>query len=320
MRAAIFHAPLDVRIEDRPEPAAGPGELVIRIDAALTCGTNAKTYRRGHPVLLGPPPAPFGHEYAGTVVAAGLGAPFAVGARVCGANSAPCGACAACLRGREELCANLLPLLNGAYAELLRIPARIAAVNVHALPDGVRPELAAMIEPLACALNGVDASEARAGERVAVLGRGALGRMIAAALVARGCEVVTLASRDADPELPCERVIEAAGTLEAWERAVRLTAPGGTCVLFGGLPRGDELRVDAYRLHYEALTLRGVFHHAPRHVRAALDLIAGHPSAFAELLTHEFPLEDVTMPLAMNAGLAPRDGLLKAVIRPSVRG
>jgi L-iditol 2-dehydrogenase len=317
VKAAIFHAPLDVRIEDRPEPEAGPGELVVRIDAALTCGTDAKTYRRGHPVLLGPPPAPFGHEYAGTVVAAGAGAPFAAGTRVCGANSAPCGACAACLRGREELCANLLPLLNGAYAELLRIPARIAAVNVHRLPDGLRPELAAMVEPLGCALNGVEASEARAGERVAVLGRGALGRMLATALAARGCDVLTLASRDPDPATPCERVIEAAGTLEAWERAVRLTAPGGTCVLFGGLPRGDELRVDAYRLHYEALTLRGVFHHAPRHVRAALDLIAARPGPFAELLTHEFPLADVTTPLAMNAGLKPRDGLLKAVIRPN---
>ena len=106
---------------------------MIRVEAALTCGTDAKTYRRGHPVLLGPPPAPFGHEYAGTVLRAGPGAPFRSGERVAGANSAPCGACRTCRRGAEPLCENLFPLLNGAYAEELLVPARIAAVNVHRL-------------------------------------------------------------------------------------------------------------------------------------------------------------------------------------------
>jgi L-iditol 2-dehydrogenase len=318
VRAAIFHAPGDVRVEERPEPTPGPGELVIRVEAALTSGTDAKTYRRGHPVLLGPPPAPFGHEYAGTVLRAGPGAPFRPGERVAGANSAPCGVCRTCRRGAEPLCENLFPLLNGAYAEELLVPARIAAVNVHPIADDVDSEVAAMCEPLACALHGVEASEAVDGDRIVVLGRGALGRMLAAALEARGCDVVALGRLDPDPEERFDRVIEAAGTVEAWQRAVQLTAPGGTVVLFGGTPRGTTLEVDTFRLHYEALTMRGVFHHAPRHIRAALDELARDARPYRALLTHRFGLDDVVRPLAMTAGLEPRDGLLKAVVDTTV--
>jgi L-iditol 2-dehydrogenase len=140
--------------------------------------------------------------------------------------------------------------------------------------------------------------------------------MIAAALAARGCEVVALRSTDPDPPGAFDRVIEAAGQPEAWERAVRLAAPGATVVLFGGLTAGTSVPIDAYRLHYEALTLRGVFHHAPRHVRAALELLARDPAPFRTLITHEFALDDVVVPLEMTAGIRPRDGILKAVIRP----
>jgi L-iditol 2-dehydrogenase len=316
VRAAIFHAPLDVRIEEAPDPEPGPGEVVIRVDAALTCGTDAKCYRRGHPVLLGPPPSPFGHEYAGTVVATGEGSRFSVGERVAGANSAPCGHCRRCLARDEALCANLLPLLNGAYAEYLRIPARIAAVNLHRLPDGLEPAVAAMCEPLACALHAVEVSGAGAGERVAVLGRGPLGRMVAAALAARDCDVTALGSADPDRPEPFDRVIEAAGRPEAWQRAAAIVRPGGTAVLFGGLPSGTSVAFDAQRLHYDAITVRGVFHHAPRHVRAALDLLAADPATYRALITHTFPLEDVVVPLEMTCGLRPRSGLVKALIRP----
>ena len=118
MMAARYWAPRDVRVEQVAEPEPGAGEVVLRVEAALTCGTDAKCYRRGHPVLLGPAPAPFGHEYAGVVVARGEDAPFREGDLVCGVNSAPCGTCTACAAGREELCSDLYPLLNGAYAQI----------------------------------------------------------------------------------------------------------------------------------------------------------------------------------------------------------
>jgi L-iditol 2-dehydrogenase len=310
-----FWAPLDVRLEDVPEPEPGPGELVVSVEAALTCGTDAKCYRRGHPILLGPPPARFGHEWAGTVAAAGEGAPFTPGTPVCGANSAPCGRCGPCLSAREELCERLYPLLNGAYAELLLVPAHIAAVNVHELPQDVPAEVAAAIEPLACAVHAAEDAGAAAGLRVGIVGRGPLGRLIALACAARGADPVLL-GRDEGDERSFDAVVEAAGTVEAWERAVALARPGATVVFFGGPPRGTAVTLDTYRLHYEALTMRGSFHHRPRDVRAALALIAADPGPIADLLTHEFPLERVEEPLRRAAGLEPRDGLLKAVIRP----
>jgi L-iditol 2-dehydrogenase len=313
--AARFWAPRDVRVEQVPEPEPGTGEVVLRIEAALTCGTDAKCYRRGHPILLGPAPAPFGHEYAGVVIACGEDAPFREGDLVCGVNSAPCGVCVPCAAGHEELCSDLYPLLNGAYAQMLKVPERIARVNLHRVPEGVSPEVAAAIEPLACAVHGADDAGAGPGQRIAILGRGPLGRLLALACEARGA-IPELLGRGEGEARSYETVIEAAGTPEAWAHAIGLAAPGATVVLFGGLPRETVVPVDSYRLHYEALTLRGSFHHRPRDVRAALALLERAASSIARVLTHEFALADVVEPLRRCAGLAPRDGLLKAVIRP----
>jgi L-iditol 2-dehydrogenase len=315
VRAARLWAPLDLRVETLPDPEPGPGEVVIEVEAALTCGTDAKCYRRGHPVLLGSLPSPFGHEYAGRVVAAGHGARFAPGDRVCGANSAPCGGCPQCERGREELCEDLYPLLNGAYAERLLVPARIADVNLHRVPDGLSPAVAAAVEPLACAIHAAEDVGAGPGLHVAVLGRGPLGRLVALACEEAGATAELLGRDEGEPRSH-DAVVEAAGTTEAWERAIELARPGATVVLFGGPPRGTQVAIDTFRLHYEVITLRGTFHHRPRDVRAALELLARRPGPVDDLLTHEFALEDVAVPLQRTAGLAPRDGLLKAVIRP----
>jgi len=121
VKALIFHGPGDVRLEDVPDPEPGPGDVLVQVEVALTDGTDAKTFQRGHPVLLGPPPSPFGHEFCGIDVA--------LGRRVVAANSAPCGVCVPCGRGEETLCENLFPLLNGAYAELILVPERIARRN-----------------------------------------------------------------------------------------------------------------------------------------------------------------------------------------------
>src|SRR5262249_16856542 len=153
------------------------------------------------------------------------------------------------------------------------VPARIAAVNVHAIPDGVPTEVAAAIEPLACAVHAAEDAGAAPGVHVGVLGKGPLGRMIAVACQARGSTCQLLGRGKGEPA-GYEAVVEAAGSTAAWERAIDLCAPGGTVVLFGGTPRGTSVTVDTFRVHYEGLTLRGSFHHRPRDVRAALDLIA----------------------------------------------
>jgi len=315
VRALLFHGPGDVRLEEVPSPEPGPGEVLVRIEVALTDGTDAKAYRRGHPVLLGPPPSPFGHEWCGVDVATGR--------RIVAANSAPCGECAACARGQETLCESLLPLWNGAYAELALIPERIARVNLLPVPAALAPEVAALVEPLACCLHGVEAAGVQPGDTVAVLGLGPIGLMLCACVADAGGRPVGVGGRPERRVLApafgaqpgdgrdADVVVEAAGTEEAWRQAVELVRPGGTVVFFGGLPRGTDLPVDGYRLHYEELTLRGAFHHSPRHVRAALAFLASGAYPWARLITHEVGLEGVAALLADP----PRD-YLKAAVRP----
>jgi L-iditol 2-dehydrogenase len=315
VRALVYHGPGDVRLEEVPRPEPGPGDALVQVEAALTDGTDMKTYRRGHPVLLGPPPSPFGHEFAGVEVATGR--------RVVAPNSAPCGSCGACARGEETLCESLFPLLNGAYAEYVVVPERIASRSLLPVPDGLPAEVAAMVEPLACCLHGVERAEVRAGQTVAVLGVGPVGLMLCAAARDAGATVVAVGGRLERRELArafgaepgdgsgADVVMEAAGTEEAWRSTLELVRPGGTALFFGGLPRGSSFPVDTYRLHYEELTLRGAFHHAPRHVRAALAFLASSAFPWGRLITHRVGLEGV-VPLFEDP---PRD-LLKAAVLP----
>ncbi|HXV57343.1 MAG TPA: alcohol dehydrogenase catalytic domain-containing protein, partial [Gaiellaceae bacterium] len=131
MRALLYHAPGDLRVEEVPRPEPGPGDVLVQVEVALTDGTDAKAFRRGHPLLLAETPSPFGHEFCGIDVASGR--------RVVAANSAPCGSCPPCVRGEETLCENLRPFLNGAYAEFLLVPARIAGRNLLPVPSGLAP-------------------------------------------------------------------------------------------------------------------------------------------------------------------------------------
>src|SRR4029079_11021286 len=182
VKALLFHGPGDLRLEDVPKPEPGPGDVLVQVEVALTDGTDAKAFRRGHPILLGELPSPFGHEFCGVDVATGR--------RVVAANSAACGVCAPCRRGQEELCENLQPLLNGAYAEYLLVPARIAARNLLPVPDGLDSKVAAMVEPLACCLHGIDRAQVEAEQTVAVLGLGPIGLMLCAAARDAGATVM----------------------------------------------------------------------------------------------------------------------------------
>ena len=315
MRALILHGPGDLRLEDVPDPVPGDGEVLLQVEVALTDGTDLKAYRRGHPVLLGELPSPFGHEVCGIDVATGR--------RVVAANSAPCGRCAACRRGQETLCEHLLPLLNGAYAELLLVPERIASKNLLPVPPGLPPELAALAEPLACCLHGIDVADVEHGQTVAVVGLGPIGLMLCACVADAGARPVAVGSREERRALApsfgavladadgADVVIEAAGTVEAWERAISLVRPGGTVLAFGGLPRDARVAVDPYRIHYEEVRLVGAFHHSPRQFRAALAFLASGAHPFERLVTHEVGLEGVG-PLFDDP---PRD-YLKAAVRP----
>jgi L-iditol 2-dehydrogenase len=310
VKAARLYAPGDLRIEEVPKPEAGPGDVLVQIEVALTDGTDVKTFQRGHPLLLRESPAPFGHEFCGLVD----------GRRVVAANSAPCGACDGCARG--EQCRELV-FLSGAYADWLVVPERIAAVNLYDVPPNVAPEVAAMIEPLACCLRGVERAGIQAGDSVAILGAGPIGLMLSACVADAGGWPVIVGGREERRALVDEFgaepgdgrgadvVIEAAGSEQAWFDAEELVRPGGTVVMFGGLPREARPPIDAFRLHYEELTIRGSFHHTPATVRAALAFLSSGAYPWGRLVTHRVSLAELPSVFA-----APPRDLLKAAVVP----
>ena len=325
MTAAVLYGSEDLRIEEIEVPSLAPDEVLLRVRLALTDGTDLKVWKRGYHAKMIRPPAVFGHEVVGEVVAVGkrVDSKWRMGMRVVAANSAPCRTCDPCRRGQETLCENLFPLLNGAYAELLLVPERIAQTNLLPVPPGLAPEVAAMTEPLACCLHGVEVAGVERGDTVAIVGLGPIGLMLAACVADAGGRPVGVGSREerralapsfgvvpAEPE-GADVVIEAAGTVEAWERSLALVRPGGTVLAFGGLPRDTRVELDPYRIHYEEVRLVGAFHHTPRHVRAALAFLATGAYPFERLLTHVVGLEGVA-PLFDDP---PRD-YLKAAVRP----
>jgi len=326
MRAAVLHGREDIRIESVPVPVAAPGELVVRVGAALTCGTDLKVFRRGYHARMIVPPALFGHELAGTVVEAGEGVEnFAPGDRVVALNSAPCGQCFFCARGQENLCDDLM-FNNGAYAEFIKIPARIVAKNTLRVPDHVPLEHAALTEPLACAVHGFEDSNPLPGDIVAIIGGGPLGLMMLHVASLAGCETIAIVKHDGQVDAarqlgathvvqattirkaikdtraltPKDRgvdiAIEAVGVPEAWQEAVELVRKGGTVNFFGGCAQGTHVTLDTNRIHYSDITLRATFHHTPAICRRALELIAGgrfQASAFITGHAHLYELNRV---------------------------
>jgi L-iditol 2-dehydrogenase len=302
MKAAVLHGREDIRIESVAEPSLDAGEVRVRIGAALTCGTDLKVYRRGYHARMLTPPCVFGHELAGTVVEVAPDvAGWIAGDRVVCANSAPCGTCERCAGGQENLCDDLL-FLNGAYAESIVIPARIVTRNLLRLRPETPFEAAALTEPLACVVQGIQDLQPRPGERVLVMGAGPIGLFAVALTVEAGC-VVTVAGRGESrlslarrlgasnivdmagredleaavrfsaPAAVFDAVFEAVGKPTAWEAATRLVRKGGRVNFFGGCPSGTSVTLETSLLHYSNLTLLASFHHTPRSIRTALDLI-----------------------------------------------
>jgi L-iditol 2-dehydrogenase len=341
MRAQVFYGPGDLRFEDPPVPEPEPGGLVVRVEAALTCGTDVKTLRRGHPVMIPHVPTVFGHELAGVVTAAGRGAPGAKeGDRVVAANSAPCGRCRLCAAGRPNLCEDLL-FVNGAYGQFIALPPRLVARNVVPIGPGLPASSAAFAEPLACALLGVERGRVEAGMTVAIWGHGPLGCLLALAARQRGAQVVivgkagwrldrvralglgTCVDALSAPDLGGhlrgltggrgpDVTVDATGRPEVWEQAIDGVGRGGTVVLFGGCAPGTSVRVDTRRAHYEELTLVGAFHHTPTMIRRAVELLESRAIEPGGLLTHHMGLGQVKEALA----LMERGETMKVLVNP----
>jgi L-iditol 2-dehydrogenase len=343
MTAAVLYGKEDVKIEQVPIPRVAPGEVLIRVQVALTCGTDLKVYQRGYHARMIVPPALFGHELAGIVEEAGAGVrTFKPGMRVVALNSAPCQSCFYCSKHQENLCEDLL-FNNGAYAEYIKIPRRIVESNMLAIPANVSYEEAAMVEPLACVLRGLHETNVEIGDTVVVIGGGPIGLMFVQVSKLAGCNVISVVKRDSQVSAarrigaddvvqitqvqdavdavralsPDRRgadvVIEAVGRPEAWEWSIDMVRKGGTVNLFGGCASGTKVNLDTNRLHYSEVTLKATFHHTPESVRKAFALIAERKIRGADYITGEAPLSRLQQVLRHMLN---RNGDIKTAIIP----
>jgi len=342
MTAAVLYGKRDVRIEQIPIPRVEAGEVLVRIKAALTCGTDLKVYRQGFHARMIVPPAVFGHELAGVVEEVGEGVEsFSPGMRVVSANSGPCNECFYCERHLANLCENL-QFINGAYAEFIKIPESIVRQNLLILPDNVSYREAALVEPLACVLRAVEKTGIEEGDTVVVIGMGPIGLMFVQALKSLGVRVVALGNRSTQLTMAevmgadfvidstksnvveqvrkitsgrrgADVVIEAVGSKETWQQAMGMVRRGGTINLFGGCPSGTHIPLDSTLIHYSEITIKANFHHTPRHIREALDAIHRGKIKAHKLITGE---EHLTALGSVLERLLNRNGDLKIAIIP----
>jgi L-iditol 2-dehydrogenase len=322
MKAALLYGVKDLKVEDVAMPKLERGEVLVKVKAATTCGTDLKIFQRGYVERVIRLPTIFGHEWAGDVVEVGEGLDWPKkGMRVRAGNSAPCLHCAMCQKGKYNLCENMI-WLWGAYAEYIKVPARMVFVNMQEIPPQVSYEEAAITEPLACVLHGVDEARLKLGDTVAIIGAGPIGllhlltvRRMGAAKVLMidlvderlkfaeklGADV-TINGKTGDAVervrqltggYGADVVIEAIGLPATWEQALRLVRKGGTVLEFGGCPPGTEIRVSTEMLHYGEVTVLGAFHATPLLFRKALDLIASGTIDVRPLVTRRMMLEEI---------------------------
>jgi L-iditol 2-dehydrogenase len=324
MRVAMLYGPQQVAIEERPKPTINEAEVLVQVAAATTCGTDLKVFHQGGHARMITPPAAFGHEFSGTIAAVGTKVTgFQEGMRVVANNSAPCYQCYYCHRYLPNLCDDLL-FMNGTYAEYMVIPARIVRTNLLVLPATVPFPIACLTEPLACVLHCLDHAALHPGDTLVVNGDGPSGLMLSAMAKQRGARVIlcgrapqrlALAERFgadvvmnyaavpdqaaavrelSDAGRGVDVAIEAVGRPSVWETTVAMVRKGGQVIFYGGCPQGTQIQLPTRPLHYDQLTLQGVFHNTPYHVRLALSLLADTTWPWTALLTHTLPLAQLS--------------------------
>jgi L-iditol 2-dehydrogenase len=325
VKVVRFYAPRNVRVEDLPEPAAAPGELVIRVRNCSICGTDAKIFASGHPDLR--PPRVLGHEVAGEVVEVGERvAGWAVGDRVQVIAAVPDGSCHECRQGWPSVCPNQERIgyrYDGGFAELMRVPAKVLAVDgVNRLPEGLSFAEASVAEPLSCVINGQEQARVGEGQTVVVVGAGPIGCLHVRLARARGASRVLLielnrrrlelaaglvepdeaigadgadavaAVRELTGGRGADVIVVAAASGRAQEDAIQMAARRGTVSFFGGLPKDrPTITLDSNVVHYREVGIVGANGSGPDHNRQALELIASGAVPVADLITHRVPLE-----------------------------
>lgn len=333
MKAVRYWAPNDLRYEEVKVPELKEGEILVKVKAALTCGTDVKTFRRGHPVLIKEVPSGFGHEFSGIIEKVDDSVEnLKVGQRVVCANSAPCGECFYCNRGDYELCENL-DLLNGAYAQYIVVPKRIVEKNTLVIPENLSFAKAAFAEPLANVVHGIAKTPIQKGDIVGVMGIGPIGLMFAHLAKMKGAKVIAMGRNplklklakdfaNADVVIDVKKypdpsdfildytdnrgldvAIECVGLPSMWEKMFSLVRKGGYVHFFGGCASGTSVNIDTRRLHYDEVKIISSFHHTPKYFREALELIKDGKIDVEKLITLRMDMKYAKKAIEMH-----RDG------------
>ena len=334
MKAVRYWAPNDLRYEEVKIPELQEGEILVKVKAALTCGTDVKTFKRGHPVLIKKTPSGFGHEFSGVIEKISPEVTdFKIGDRVVCANSAPCGECFHCRKGEFELCENL-NLLNGAYAQYIVVPRKIVEKNTLIIPKNLTFAQAAFTEPLSNVVHGMAKTPINKGDTVGIVGIGPIGLMFAKLAKLKGAKVIVMGRNplklkmahefaEADVVVDLKKypdpkdiilsyteegrgldvAIECVGLPEMWEKMFSLVRKGGTVHLFGGCASGTTVNIDTRRLHYDEVNIVSSFHHTPKYFREALDLIASNKIDVNKLITKKMDMKYAKKAIEMH-----RDG------------
>ncbi len=331
MRAAQLLGIGDLRLVDLAEPEPGPGEILIRVEAAGICGTDRHLFKGEFPCA---PPVTLGHEFSGPILACGPGVDLPQGLRVACDPNIPCGTCPHCRRGRVNLCAANVAIgihRNGGFAPFACLPAHRA----HALPATLNPLHGAFCEPLACTLHGLDIGAPLPGERVIVFGGGVIGLLAVQLARLAGAEVMLLTRQGAKRRLAeevgattsaatleealriwpegADLVLECAGVGETIAACPALTRAGGRIVVLGVLPQGETVAIEPFDLLFREIQLHHAFLNPFTQGRAAA-LIASGRLTLDPLISRVIPLADLPATLAAP----PRPGEIKVLVRPEM--
>lgn len=312
MLAGILVKPGVIELRETEVPKPSQGELLVKIKAALTCGTDLKAFRRGHPVI--PMPGLFGHEFSGIVTEVGRGITrFKKGDAIMAVHSAPCLACRYCRKALYNLCENIMHTkILGAFAEYILLPPHIVRQNVLHKPQNLSFEEAAFLEPLSCVVHGMESLSVKKNDHALIIGSGPVGLLHLLLLKEKGVQVTVMDKHDSklkvatklgadsvllskiqnlSHDLDFDYVFECTGMPEVWEASVNYVRRGGTVVLFGGCKSGTTVTYDTERLHYDEITLKGVFHYTPADVKKAYKLLCNKNLNVSQLISGRFPLK-----------------------------
>ena len=325
-KMAVIYGPMDMKIIETEIEDPKPGQVQLKIMAALTCGTDVKIYKRGYPFLT--PPFPTGHEYAGIVTEVGEGVdPSLIGKRVVTSNGAGCQYCFYCKRGQDNLCEGMeedydeYVQMGGGFGEYINVSAAIVKANLAEFGEDTSFERAAMVEPLSVALHGVNKADLKVGDTLAIIGAGPMGLLKTQLAKMRGAKVIMVemnadrlkkagemgadvlinpgevedvvaeVRKAANDGRGPDAVIEAVGQPATWELAIDLVRKGGTVVEYGGCAKGTTITVDTVRLHYDEITIKGSYSATAEETEVAATLLKRNLIRAEDYISGVYPLD-----------------------------